>query len=338
MALRELLKPWLKFETGRIPWMAWEWWIMRAGLGIVFFPAVDFPATWDSQPEPVGIAQFMDLTWLHGASWLSPLLMVALVFYILGVFPLLSTGILMATQVMVTTLGTSQGGGGGAHHTSHIIAITLLAQCLGILYHYIQSWRSGCLREAWRAQWQWLPHLSRTPAAASRTDSASTVERHAFSLRKYQIDVMLQATAAAYVVSGISKLIRSKGQWVSEVVHIPLQFEKNRLNRIADIADPAAGASADLAESAAEWVAAHPGIAAAFFSIGLFLELFAFLGLWNRRTLAVFGIGLFVMHTSISVLMSLGFYFNKWALVLLWVNIPFWIMACLRKLRSPANN
>ena len=64
-----------------------------------------------------------------------------------------------------------------------------------------------------------------------------------------------------------------------------------------------------------------------FFSIGLALELFAFVALFNRGFMALAGIGLMLMHISISQVMNLGFFYNKWMLAIFWVNVPFWCMA-----------
>ncbi len=331
--LKPWIKPWIKLETGRIPWMAWEWWIMRAGLAWVMYPAISVRATWNQQPEPVGIAQFMDLTWLESAAWTGPLLVAATVMYVLGLMPLLSTFCLFALQVMVSTLANSQGGGGGAHHTTNIVALVLLGQLLGISYHYMAAWRRGGLVRAWRAQWAWFPYLLRNRRAAAVTDPASPLEADAFSLRSFQINTMLQATAAAYVVSGISKLVRSGGAWLSEIGNIPLQFEKNRLNRVADVADPAAGAISDFAERAGAWIGDHPSLAACFFGVGLFLELFAFMGIWNRRAALLFGLGIILMHSGISMLMNLGFFYNKWIVALLWVNVPWWIYQGIQLIR-----
>jgi hypothetical protein len=74
----------------------------------------------------------------------------------------------------------------------------------------------------------------------------------------------------------------------------------------------------------AAWVGQHPNLAGVLFGGGLFLELFAFFGLWNRRLMALFGLSIFTMHMMISDLMNLGFFYNKWALFLFWVNLPFW--------------
>ncbi len=330
-ALRSFLRPQLP------SFLAWEWWIMRAGVLWCSFPAIHQPVPYDQQPAPVGVAQFCDLTWLHTATWIQPLVIAAACLYSLGIFPLLSTGILFTVQVLISTLANSQGGGGGAHHTTNIIALILGAQCLGICYHYFKVARQRGLigiTESMVLQFHWLGHLIRQPSAAARPLPDQPVEKLAASLRFHQIWTMWQVLAASYTVSGISKLIRSEGRWVQEIIHLPLQFEKNRLNRIADTADPNAGAAGlELGERAAALIAAHPTAAGAVFSLGLFLELCAFLALWNRRMATLFGLGLILMHTGISALMNLGFYYNKALLFFLWVGLPWWLWQASRHLR-----
>jgi len=202
----------------------------------------------------------------------------------------------------------------------------LLGQVLACLYR-----DAGALRRAgWRGllavraeDWAWTRHVLRHPAAAFRPAS-DAVEHSAQTFRSSQIHVILQMMAMSYVVSGVSKLWRSEGAWLSEVRNIPLQFEKNRLNEYHDTLIMPLQSSTD---RMADWIGQHPNLAGALFGIGLFLELFAFLGLWNRRTMALFGFSLMLMHMMISDLMNLGFYYHKAALLLFWINVPYWIHA-----------
>ena len=319
----------MRFDAGRVDYMAFEWFIMRAGLAWFAVQATPAGLPYQTQPSPVGMAKFFDLTWLGDpgtAGWMGPLLVVLGWLMALGLAPLMAPAGLLILHTAVGTFANSQGGGGGSHHTTNLIGLMLLGQVLACVYRDVQSLRRG----GWRGpiavrmeDWAWLRHLLRHPAAAFRRASDS-VESPAQSFRSSQIWTILQMMAMSYVVSGISKLWRSEGAWLTEVRNLPLQFEKNRLNEFHDTLIMPPQTSAD---AMAEWISQHPNLAGGFFGMGLFLELFAFLGLWNRRLMALFGISIISMHIMISDLMNLGFFYNKWTLFLFWVNMPFWLWA-----------
>lgn len=331
---------WLRFQAGRVEYMAFEWWIMRAGMAWLIYGATPAGYPSVSQPSPVGIAKFFDLTWLGDpgtAGWMHPLLLGLCVLFATGLAPLLSAAGLLVLHTAIGTFANSQGGGGGSHHTTNLIGLMLIGQVLACLYA-----DAGAVRRAgWRGplalrmdRWTWLQHLARHPAAGFR-HAGDTAEMEAQTFRSTLIYITQQMIAVQYVVSGITKVWRSDGSWLADVRNIPLQFEKNRMNEYYDtlVMPPQTSAGA-----MADWIGHHPVLAGVFFSGGLFLELFAFLGLWNRRLLAVFGLGIIAMHTAISDLMNLGFAFNKWALFFFWVNVPFWILAMIRHWKHPRSH
>ena len=322
-------KKWFRFEAGRVDYMAFEWWIMRAALAWFAVQATPAGLPYHEQPSPVGIAKFFDLTWLGNPAtpgWMGPLLGAFALLLALGIAPLAGAAGLLVLHTAVGTLANSQGGGGGSHHTTNLIGLMLLGEVLACLYRDYQALR----RNGWRGlvaarleDWEWLRHLVRHPATGFRRASDS-IEIAAQSFRSRQIYTILQMMAMGYVVSGISKLWRSDGAWLSEVRNLPLQFEKNRLNEYHDTLIMPAQTSLD---AMAAWVGQHPNLAGVLFGGGLFLELFAFFGLWNRRLMALFGLSIITMHVMISDLMNLGFFYNKWALFLFWVTLPYWCWA-----------
>ena len=89
----------------------------------------------------------------------------------------------------------------------------------------------------------------------------------------------------------------------------------------------------DLMQTLPTFVYLIPAIV--FFGIGFVLELFAFAALLNRRLMALFGIGLIGLHVMVSHFMQLGFFFNKFALLIVFVNVPFWLVAAIRCRRTP---
>jgi hypothetical protein len=318
------LKSWFSFAAGSVRYVALEWWLMRVGFALVMYPGVVRVSAYNEQAVPVGIGQFVDLTWIARPDvtpWLMPWLTVCAVLYAVGWFPLLTSGMLLAYNIALATLANSQGGGGGAHHTTNLVAFVLLAHFLGTCYHYGAVWKSNGWRAVLSAPWAWWRHVIREPRAAWR-EATTPVEHAAEQLRSVQIYTIQQAIAATYVVAGLTKLIRSGPQWVLDVVNIPLQFEKNRFNRLHDTGIDPVAVLPDLANA---WVARHATLASGFFAMGLLLEVAAFLALWNRRWLALWGLGLIGMHEGISLLMSLGFHYNKMILLLFWVNVPWWL-------------
>ncbi len=332
-------KPWFQYQAGQTPYLAFEWWIMRAALALFALQATPAGLPYHSQPSPVGIAKFIDLTWLGDPStpaWMSPLLLALAALLALGIAPLLGALGLLALHTAVGTFANSQGGGGGSHHTTNLVGLMLLGQVLACLYRDAAALRRRGLPGLLAVRlddWAWCRHLCRHPTAGFRHPSHS-LETTAQSFRSSQIYTILQMMAMSYVVSGISKLWRSEGAWLAEVRNLPLQFEKNRLNEFHDTLVMPAQTSAD---AMADAISRHPNLAGALFGIGLFLELFAFLALWNRRTLALFGLSLISMHLMISDLMNLGFYFNKWSLFLFWLNLPFWLFTLLQRRSSPTS-
>lgn len=320
-------RKWYRFDAGRVDYMAFEWWIMRAGLAWFAVQATPAGLPYQSQPSPVGVAKFFDLTWLGDPAtpgWMGPALLILGWLMALGIAPLLGAAGLLILHIAVGTYANSQGGGGGSHHTTNLIGLMLLGQVLACLYRDAKALQRG----GWRgplslriADAEWLRHVLRHPASGFRRAS-DPIESAAQSFRSSQIWTILQMMAMSYVVSGISKLWRSGGAWLAEIRNLPLQFEKNRLNEFHDTLVMPPQTSAD---AMAAWISHHPHLAGLFFGAGLFLELFAFLGLWNRRLMAVFGLSLITMHLMISDLMNLGFFYNKWTLLLFWVNVPFWM-------------
>ncbi len=332
-------KKWISCQADRVPYMAFEWWVMRASLALFALQSTPAGLPYSGQPSPVGIAKFIDLTWLGqpGTSdWMAPLLLVLAALLAFGIAPLVGSLGLLALHTAVGTFANSQGGGGGSHHTTNLVGLMLLGQVLACLYRDVAALRRDGFRGLRAVRLDdraWCRHLARHPSIAFRAASGR-LESAVQTFRSSQIHTILQMMAMSYTVSGISKLWRSEGAWLAEIRNLPLQFEKNRLNEFHDTLVMPAQTSAD---AMAEAISRHPNWAGALFGIGLFLELFACLALWNRLTLAFFGLSLISMHVMISDLMNLGFFFNKWALLLFWVNLPFWFYTFRQRRAQPTS-
>ena len=331
-------------HPGKILYAAYEWWIMRWLLVAILFSsfrlagydALHFATTtgrgpdFTTQPKPRGLAQFMDVTWVNHPEHVPQVafaVLILLVLFGLGLTPVLAAFGLAFLQIMIGTLENSQGN--NVWHTSQILVFALLGVGLAGLAEYWQAWRRQELGLRLVSRWRWLGHCLKNPGAIFKPAQSplESVEEKGRSLAIYLVQ---QLMATAYVVSAISKLWISKGQWFTDVKFIGLQFEKNRLLKYYQTLEPPA-----VIPWAADAVNAHPTLACILFSVGLLLELLCFVALFNRTFLALFGIGLLVMHLMIAQLMALEFYYNEWLLAIFYINVPFWLFFVTGKFRKP---
>ncbi len=70
----------------------------------------------------------------------------------------------------------------------------------------------------------------------------------------------------------------------------------------------------------------------------LLAEMLAFLALFNRRMLALWGLVLIGMHWGIEIVMKLHFAYNQQILWIFWVNVPFWIWAVAKSRSRPVSS
>ena len=295
------------FQAGRTEYRGYEWLIMRVLFVFAAWPTLNprMLQKFSSLPYPNGLAQFFPLEWMFSSGAQAVVLGIAVVhlgLYVFNVAPLWTCSVLFAIHTLLGTIVNSQG---AIHHTSQIVAFVLLGHIIGYAALLLCQ-RRWDLALGLR-QFELLKPGERLIAAAP-----SSV-----------IYIIQQMIATAYVVSAISKLVRSEGQWVATLPNIALQLQKTRMMEHYNTLNPVP----ELAGWAITMVRDYPGVAMVFFSIGLALELFAFVALFNRGFMALTGIGLMLMHISISQVMNLGFFYNKWMLAIFWVNVPFWCMA-----------
>jgi len=292
-----------KPQFGSIGYARWEWAIMRTAFAVLCvyrssphqFKSSTWPPErygWDISelPVPNGIAQFADLSFAASPVFdtaAAAIFYVALLGYVFGRLPLLSTLALLLTNILYGTSANSQG---AIHHTGQIVGLVLLGQVLAHTYRLVRH------------------------VAGKESLYQSAGHHHRDLIYHSQ-----QLVAAAYVITGISKLVRSGGEWVSTLPNIALQFEKNAAMRYYDtLVETASPAN----RVAIDFVIAYPKLAQLFFGTGLFLELFTVLALWNRTTLVLW---------AVSEIMLLGFAFNKSVLLIFFMNLPFWVFRIVGK-------
>lgn len=251
--------------------------------------AWDYP--WATQAHPNGIATWFDLTWVADdpiEKTFRALMAVSLIAYIFGVTGALSLLVPVVFSILSGTLGNSQGSIGHTAQAMHQVA-------LGI---WVASVWCEVLRMKGRPLWRGL-NRGQVEAETGR-----------------------QVLVAGYVVSAISKLIESQGQWFAEAKYLPLHMLKNNDSKYYQMLDESFLKLDWLSNLMLE----HPLLCQLMFGIGLPLELFAFIALRNRKLAAIIGLTLYLFHWSVMQLMSLFFVFNM-ALLLTFLVCPWWWIA-----------
>ena len=309
-------------QLGKIRYSAGEWLVMRLGFAITtWFATWHTARPWAAairnsyeQETANGIPALVDLSWL-GQSIPTAILawgMLALLLIYVAGRALLGTTVLLA--VIHALVGGLHSSPAGTHHATQVVGLVLIGQA------------------AWFAWEQFRPR--RADGEEGGRDSGSGA-----------IFWSQQMICAGYVVSAISKWINSGGgwipgaSWVSQLPNIAVQFEKNRLQAYYDtLQEPV---SNEINQGAIRFLAEQPVLAMAFLSFGFFVELLAFLALFNRVSAFLVGMGLISLHLFIFAIMDLPFYYFEAVDLIFFLNLPFWLgwMAGKRKLEGtvPAN-
>ncbi len=290
-------------RSSRIAWLRpFDWsWIELAFMRLTFAALavwmvdgwwnVGRLSMWDNQPHPVGLARFMDLTWLaHHAAAIQPVafwvIAVALVFYVVG---FLSGPAMLPFGVFTVMAGALMNSQGATNHATQLVTMCGLAQLAAYFWPAPKA-------EGWGS---WLvPGLQR--------------QRRAIHWASITL-------AAGYVVCGAIKLVRSDFMWFSDAQNLSVQLMKTHWAQYFDRGVPV---SALFTEKVPQFLIAHPIISGVFFGIGLALELFAFLALRSRAWAFFFGVTLVALHVIIGQLFGLHFWTHEAILTILWINIP----------------
>ena len=294
-----------------------EWWetlIFRFVIAWASWETLKGPSRFHSQPEGLehGIAKWgVDFSWLGSDSimtWFVPFIGVCLLIYLL--LPLVQdftnkgrgaidwiVSLALLTPLYASfghgVLGNSQGAIG---HTTQIVTSVLFAQWLGI------TW------------------------AALRGGDAARLP-HGYNSQQLAADWTRQLIAASYVASAITKLWISHGNWLKETPYFGLQIAKATGQAYYEWLQPP-----DNAAWLGQFLFDHPLIAAILIGVALPLELFAFIGLHNRRAALFFGVGLAGFHCSVTEIMHLGFVFHKVILFWFFGGVAWWIVTAIRKI------
>ena len=264
---------------------------MRALLGLVALFAFTGDVSEKAQPSPVGLARIVDVTWVADESlhpWILGISALGFAFFAWGNrFSWLGALPGLIALCALGAIRNSQGKAGAIHHLQ-VVALVLLVMV--VVYGFCQSKKKG-MQECHRAA-TWAG---------------------------------VQTVAATYLVTGLTKIIASGGQWVNDSKYFPLQLEKTQMSEYFSTLETASGWQAGFTAWVSELFIASPNVCRAVLASGLVLELGAFLALRNRRWAAGYGLALVLFHLTISGVMQLDFTLNMLVVTVLWVNVPYWM-------------
>lgn len=274
-----------------------EGFFLRVFFGMVVAFTISLEVPLPTQPHPAGLAHFFDLTWLSDHRNLSAyrsVIYLLIFFYVAGLLLPIVLPALAVGHALMFTLYNSQG---YTHHGYQIVSLTLLAQSATVLYY--TALNGVRLRPPDSLLNSWL-------------------------LVQSQVVVV-----GTYLVSFLTKILSTGGMWFWNANYIAIDLIKTQRQHYFSRLDPSdAGNPLE-----AIWLLEHPWIARGLFASGALLEAFAFLALANRRLGFLVGVGLILMHRSVSMLMGLRFQFNEMLCVIFLVGIPYFVARCLEHVR-----
>ena len=273
--------------------------VLTAGVVYYFLPFLPPPTV---QPVPVGMAHFVDLTWLGQVSSFETyrqVLVALLVVYASGIALPVVLPVLATAYIALYTLINSQG---FTNHSHHILAVVLFSQALAALF-YLRP-KAGC----------WL--------------------KPSLGLNAWMLVAAQAGIASAYLISVLSKLWNSGFTWLFRSHYIALDMVKTMRQNYHSALDPRYAVE----PPNVVWMLEHPFWTALLFDLGFVVEALIVLSVGTRKLALLFGVGTILMHRSINYFMGLEFYQNESMLAVFFVNVPF-LIACLlgQRRKAPLN-
>ena len=269
--------------------------VMRLCFVVLIYQAMFWEINYTTQPRPNGLAEWgLDFTFFGDPGIMAH--MKTLTILALAFFAAGVVPWLALTWILFVAvgIGTLANSQGAIGHHTQIVTLSVLAQCAA---HWVR------------------PRLMTSLETENRA-----------------VRWTLITIAAAYIVSGLVKTIRSYGLWIWKSPALAVQFMKTRQMEYFDYQENEHAGS--LIDQMPELILAYPNAARLIFGTALILELACFLILLGRRWSAIYGLVLICMHTCISLVMRHHFENNVAALAIFLVNPVFWIVAGYRRMRG----
>ena len=287
--------------TLQIPdWSLTELQVMRIGLGfvvirtfsrmLVFRPAHNLR-------HPVGIARVVDLRFLASRSvarWMQYGAYIAALCYAASQLVPLALAYLAVALILETTYRSSDG---SVDHGDHLLAVVLAAQAVATVL--------------WNAADRWDWDLG---VLMANTQQSTAVWWS------------IQAIAAVYLTSGLSKLINTGGRWIGRSPLLLLagygRAETERMTAKASAADGREAARIHSAEGLIAALSNHLLLAEFAFAAGVIIELASPIGLLGEAVLLATGLGLIALHIGNHILLRLPFPEFQLLVLIYFVNLP----------------
>lgn len=280
-ALPAPVRPW--WQPGPFQYSKVEMLVMRVLFATLLFSSIKWEtAPYKTQRNPTGLAHFFDFTWLSqhppGLFW-QGLTIAGLVIYVLGVLPVVGLAPVCTFAVMIGTLVTSK----AMHHSWQAITMIALAQ------FFVYAW-------------------------AARKGGFF---RPSIEVQRLAVWWSTVVFAAAYVVCGIVKLVRSDFLWIHKVPYLSVQLLKSNWASYYDTLQPVATWLPKVTQAIVD----YPNLARLFFGAGLLIELLGFVVLINRKWAFWGGLAIIALHLSISKVMDLHFEVHMGLAFIFLVNV-----------------
>jgi hypothetical protein len=253
----------------------------------------------NAQPQPDGIARFVDLTFFNDDAFVDVLpwiVIPALLLYVSGYGLPVALPILCLVLLGSRTLYNSQG---YIHHGFQMVSLILLAQTVVSLW---ACWKN--------------------PREAMGFRRASAITRHGRTWWDVLIRYSQLMIIASYMIPGVIKQFKSGGQWFLNSHYIGVQVVKthrqNYYNNLEEEWAPEA------LPPLANFMLEHKNWTRLLLGCGVGLQVIAFLALYNRLTWLVFGLMFISFHYLNDIMFGLYFYHVEKLDWIFLVNLPFW--------------
>jgi hypothetical protein len=269
--------------------------LTRAALAYVLWYFFPLQMEQTTQPMPVGLAHWFDLTWLSNATSFASYRMcfaAALAWYVSGIALPLSLPVLTLLHILPYTLFNSQA---HPHHGYQIMSLTLLGMSVTAIVHALIN-RAGWLKP--------------------------TAMMNAWLLLSAQLMI-----AGAYLISVCSKMILSSGMWLFNSHYVALDFVKTARQNYYSSLDPAL----QFDPPGVVWLLNHATLARILFDSGVLLETLLILAVGTRRLSLLMGISVIAMHESIRAMMGLTFFTHESMVAIFFINVPYWLTRLFAK-------
>jgi hypothetical protein len=264
---------------------------------IIYRSAIPKSINFSSQPYPVGLARFADLTFLAAPNVFRKLKLLAYASLLLHAF---GVGLAFTSTFLFlfcSAIGSLRNSQGVILHSKQSISIVLLVQAIT----YIR----GAFSQA----------------------SYSNIIWQSMASEQVAVFWSQQAIIAGYFTAGLSKLIRSKCRWPQNVARLPLQMIKTTEQWHHNELQPV---RIDRVEAVAGFLLSHPLLTRTFFSAGLLLEIISPMFLINGTCLLAGGVLLILFHKVTGWFMRLHFYESQLLILIYVINVPFIVINLIR--------